>query len=332
MMRSAILWDNICQPLDQRAIHATVLSLLSNFLTQSEVVFDVTMENGLDIQQTPTMVEHPPQIQEIPFSLLPYHQMIMEAIEASNDAKGCTKTAILKHIETTQTHLPPSHLTLLDYHLNQMKHSGKIVIVKNYYMKPDQKPKPQGDSSHVAVTSPSVSYSLRLRGRPPRTKSNDSFSGADLTEEKKEVLTPSVSGRPRGRTPKKEKMVAKTNGVDLQQTPTEEHPPQLQELPFSLPPYPRMIMEAIGTSNGCNKTAIVKHIESTQITLPPSHLTLLNYHLNRMKQSGQIVIVKNNYTKPDPNAPPKRGRGRPPKPKPEGENKGTTGRPRGRPP
>ncbi|CAF2142962.1 BnaA02g25780D [Brassica napus] len=171
------------------------------------------MENGLDIQQTPTMVEHPPQIQEIPFSLLPYHQMIMEAIEASNDAKGCTKTAILKHIETTQTHLPPSHLTLLDYHLNQMKHSGKIVIVKNYYMKPDQKPKPQGDSSHVAVTSPSVSYSLRLRGRPPRTKSNDSFSGADLTEEKKEVLTPSVSGRPRGRTPKKEKMVAKTNGV-----------------------------------------------------------------------------------------------------------------------
>ncbi|RID76059.1 hypothetical protein BRARA_B03055 [Brassica rapa] len=212
-MRSAILWDNICQPLDQRAIHATVLSLLSNFLTQSEVVFDVTMENGLDIQQTPTMVEHPPQIQEIPFSLLPYHQMIMEAIEASNDAKGCTKTAILKHIETTQTHLPPSHLTLLDYHLNQMKHSGKIVIVKNYYMKPDQKPKPQGDSSHVAVTSLSVSYSLRLRGRPPRTKSNDSFSGADLTEEKKEVLTPSVSGRPRGRTPKKEKMVAKTNGV-----------------------------------------------------------------------------------------------------------------------
>lgn len=148
------------------------------------------------------------------------------------------------------------------------------------------------------------------------------------------------------------------NGVDLQQTPTDEHPPQLQDLPFSLPPYPRvlynftvsdleivfphlnrfcfvgfqMIMEAIGASNGCNKTAIVKHIESTQITLPPSNLTLLNYHLNRMKQSGQIVIVKNNYTKPDPNAPPKCGRGRPPKPKPEGENKGTTGRPRGRPP
>ncbi|KAF2596450.1 hypothetical protein F2Q68_00011141 [Brassica cretica] len=83
-----------------------------------------------------------------------------------------------------------------------MKHSGKIVIVKNNYMKPDQKPKPQGDSRHVAVTSPSVSSSLRLRGRP-LTRSKDSFSGADLTEEKTKV-PPSVSGRPRGRPPKKE--------------------------------------------------------------------------------------------------------------------------------
>ncbi|KAF3539093.1 hypothetical protein F2Q69_00024189 [Brassica cretica] len=130
VMRSAILWDNISQPLDQRAIHATVLSLLSSLLALSEVVFDVTMENGVSLQQTPKE-KHSWQIQELPFSLLPYPQMIMEAIEASNDAKGCSKTAILKHIETTQTHLPPSHLTLLDYHLNQMKHSGKIVIVKS---------------------------------------------------------------------------------------------------------------------------------------------------------------------------------------------------------
>ncbi|CDY48811.1 BnaC02g34030D [Brassica napus] len=127
------------------------------------------------------------------------------------------------------------------------------------------------------------------------------------------------------------------NGVDLQQTPTDDHPPQLQELPFSLPPYPQMIMDAIEATNGCNKTAIVKHIDSTQITLPPSHLTLLNYHLNWMKQSGQIVIVKNNYMKPNPNAPPNRGRGRPPKPKPEGDSShvavvpAPTPRPRGRP-
>ncbi|KAJ4888482.1 hypothetical protein Rs2_28230 [Raphanus sativus] len=109
------------------------------------------MENVLDLQQTPKE-EHPPQIQELPFYLLPYPQMIMEAIEAS---KGCSKTAILKHIETTQTHLPPSHLTLLDYHLNQMKHSGQLVFVKNNYTKPVQKPKPQGDSSHVAAVTTS---------------------------------------------------------------------------------------------------------------------------------------------------------------------------------
>ncbi|KAG2301734.1 hypothetical protein Bca52824_030385 [Brassica carinata] len=117
------------------------------------------MENGLELEQTPKEEERPRQIQELPFSLLvlPYTQMIMEAIEAS---KGCcNKRAIVKHIETTQTHLPPSHLTLLDYHLNQMKQSGQIVIVKNNYTKPD--PNRGRDSSHVAVTSPSV-YSLRL--------------------------------------------------------------------------------------------------------------------------------------------------------------------------
>ncbi|KAJ0228854.1 hypothetical protein HA466_0321440 [Hirschfeldia incana] len=156
------------------------------------------MENGLDLQQTPKE-ERPRQIQELPFSLLilPYTQMIMEAIEASNDAKGCSKTAILKHIETTQTHLPPSHLTLLDYHLNQMKQSGQIVILKNNYMKPDTNPKPLGDSSHVAVTtSPSV-YLLRLRVRPTPS----------LTNEKAKVPAPSVSGRPRGRPPKKKQTV-----------------------------------------------------------------------------------------------------------------------------
>lgn len=106
-----------------------------------------------------------------------------------------------------------------------------------------------------------------------------------------------------------------------------------------------MIMEAIEASsdaNGCNKTTIAKHIESTQTAaLPPSHMTLLSYHLNQMKQSGQIAMVKNNYMKPDPHAPPKRGRGRPPKAKPQGDSSHvaappappvTSPRPRGRPP
>ncbi|KAJ1387086.1 Winged helix-like DNA-binding domain superfamily [Sesbania bispinosa] len=86
----------------------------------------------------------------------------------------------------------------------------------------------------------------------------------------------------------------------------------------SLPPYPEMILkaiEAVGDSNGASKSAISKHIESTYGELPAGHSTLLSDHLDKMKDSGEIVFMKNNYMKPDPNAPPKRGRGRPPKPK-----------------
>ncbi|KAG2302077.1 hypothetical protein Bca4012_060403 [Brassica carinata] len=148
-----------------------------------------------------------------PISLPPYPQMIMEAIEASNDANGRNKTAISKHIESTHSVLPPSHSTLLNYHLNQMKQSGQIVMVKNNYVKPDPhappkrgrgrppkpKPKPQGGSSHVAIPGPSVSPP-RLRGRPPKVL-KDSLSEA------KSKVSPSVSGRPRGRPRKKAKTV-----------------------------------------------------------------------------------------------------------------------------
>lgn len=78
-------------------------------------------------------------------------------------------------------------------------------------------------------------------------------------------------------------------------------------------------IESLNDKNGSNKTTIGKHIESTQQTLPPSHATLLSYHLNQMKKNGQLLMVKNNYMKPDPNAPPKRGRGRPPKQKIQAE-------------
>ncbi|XP_010554409.1 PREDICTED: HMG-Y-related protein A-like [Tarenaya hassleriana] len=109
--------------------------------------------------------------------------------------------------------------------------------------------------------------------------------------------------------------------------------------PFSLPPYPQMIMqavEALGDKSGSNKTAISKHIESLHPNLPPSHATLLSYHLSQLKQNGQLVMVKNNYMKPNPDAPPKRGRGRPPKPKPPVDSNDVVAvappRPRGRPP
>lgn len=87
----------------------------------------------------------------------------------------------------------------------------------------------------------------------------------------------------------------------------------------ALPPYPEMILsaiEALNDKNGSNKSTISKQIESTYGNLPPAHSTLLTHHLNRMKSTGQLVMLKNNYLKPDPNAPPRRGRGRPPKPKP----------------
>ncbi|KAA8529029.1 hypothetical protein F0562_033483 [Nyssa sinensis] len=107
--------------------------------------------------------------------------------------------------------------------------------------------------------------------------------------------------------------------------------------PPSLPQYPELILaaiEAVNDKNGLNKSAISKHIESTYGELPAAHSTLLSHHLNKMKQNGQLVMVKNNYMKPDPNAPPRRGRGRPPKPKvplPPGTVIGPP-RPRGRPP
>ncbi|XP_019160314.1 PREDICTED: HMG-Y-related protein B [Ipomoea nil] len=106
----------------------------------------------------------------------------------------------------------------------------------------------------------------------------------------------------------------------------------------SLPQYPELIMAAIEELNekgGSTKSDISRQIEAAHGgELPGSHATLLTHYLDKMKQSGQLVLVKNNYMKPDPNAPPRRGRGRPPKPKaplPPGYVPPPP-RPRGRPP
>ncbi|KAI4339455.1 hypothetical protein MLD38_024399 [Melastoma candidum] len=83
-----------------------------------------------------------------------------------------------------------------------------------------------------------------------------------------------------------------------------------------LPPYPEMIVTALGAlqePNGSNKTTISKYIESNYGELPAGHSQLLTHHLNRMKDTGELVFWKNNYMIRDPNAPPRRGRGRPPK-------------------
>ncbi|XP_011099943.1 HMG-Y-related protein A-like [Sesamum indicum] len=106
--------------------------------------------------------------------------------------------------------------------------------------------------------------------------------------------------------------------------------------PPSIPPYPQMIMEALDAlkqTEGANKSAISKYMESKYGEMPAGHADLLSHHLNRMKDSGELLFIKNNYVKPGPDAPQKRGRGRPPKPKeplPAGAIAAAP-RPRGRP-
>ncbi|KAK1263936.1 hypothetical protein QJS04_geneDACA011873 [Acorus gramineus] len=93
-------------------------------------------------------------------------------------------------------------------------------------------------------------------------------------------------------------------------------------------------IDALNDQNGSNKSAISKYIESTYGDLPAGHTNLLSHHLNRMKESGDLLLVKNNYLRPGPDAPPKRGRGRPPKPKTTlpVDAVVSSPRPRGRPP
>ncbi|XWS47550.1 hypothetical protein CRYUN_Cryun14cG0161900 [Craigia yunnanensis] len=107
--------------------------------------------------------------------------------------------------------------------------------------------------------------------------------------------------------------------------------------PPPLPSYPQLILnaiEALNDKNGSNKTSISKYIESKCGDLPADHTTLLSHHLNRMKETGELIFCKNNYLKAGASAPPRRGRGRPPKPKvplPPGVVL-SPARPRGRPP
>lgn len=98
-------------------------------------------------------------------------------------------------------------------------------------------------------------------------------------------------------------------------------------------------IEGLGDKNGSNKSAISKYIEGKYGELPPAHASLLTAHLARMKESGELIFLKNNYFRADaPDAPPKRGRGRPPKardpnaPAPAPKTPSSTGRGRGRPP
>lgn len=109
------------------------------------------------------------------------------------------------------------------------------------------------------------------------------------------------------------------------------------------PPYAEMITAAIAAlkdKEGSSRQAIGKYIEKTYANLPPSHQALLTNHLKRLKNSGQLVMIKHSYALPGsvPFPPPpgntvdsttavlnasytgsKRKPGRPPKVRPDAE-------------
>lgn len=78
---------------------------------------------------------------------------------------------------------------------------------------------------------------------------------------------------------------------------------------------------ALKEKNGSSKAAITKYIEQNYSNLPGTHSALLTQHLKRLKESGQLLMVKHSYKLAGSASPPvqsngpKRGPGRPPKPK-----------------
>jgi hypothetical protein len=102
----------------------------------------------------------------------------------------------------------------------------------------------------------------------------------------------------------------------------------------------QMILEAIHVlkdKNGSNKSAISRHIEGKYRELPAAHESLLTEHLARLKESGDLIFVKNTYFRAEALVEvSKTRRGRPPKQRdpnaPPPAPKPVSGRPRGRPP
>ncbi|KAK1587459.1 hypothetical protein Q3G72_013054 [Acer saccharum] len=78
--------------------------------------------------------------------------------------------------------------------------------------------------------------------------------------------------------------------------PTLNHPP----------PYAEMIYATITTlkkKNRSSKIVIGKHIEQSYSNLPANHSTLLTQHLQRLKNTGHLLMVKKSYKLPRCDAP-----------------------------
>ncbi|XP_071691258.1 uncharacterized protein [Rutidosis leptorrhynchoides] len=69
------------------------------------------------------------------------------------------------------------------------------------------------------------------------------------------------------------------------------------------PPYSEMIIGAIAglkDKDGSSRQAIAKYIDKVYgaSNLPPTHANLLTQHLKRMKNEGQLIMVKHSYALP----------------------------------
>ncbi|KAI3735623.1 hypothetical protein L6452_15130 [Arctium lappa] len=73
------------------------------------------------------------------------------------------------------------------------------------------------------------------------------------------------------------------------------------------PPYSEMIVAAIAAlqdKDGSSRQAIAKYIEKEYANLPPTHSSLLTHHLKRMKNEGELMMVKHSYMLPPPRSVP----------------------------
>ncbi|PWA79428.1 high mobility group A5 [Artemisia annua] len=59
-------------------------------------------------------------------------------------------------------------------------------------------------------------------------------------------------------------------------------------------------ISALKDKDGSSRQAIAKYIEKEYANLPPTHPTLLTNHLKRMKNEGELIMVKHSYMLPPP--------------------------------
>lgn len=72
------------------------------------------------------------------------------------------------------------------------------------------------------------------------------------------------------------------------------------------PPYSEMITAAITAlkdKDGSSRQAISKYIEKEYPNLPPTHSIMLTHHLKRLKNQGQLMMIKHSYMLPPRSVP-----------------------------